>query len=315
MKKTALLLCVLLFAIVSCTVAQKATIKGAVSDTSNKESLSNAVVSVLRAKDSVLLKFTRTDSKGRFSLGHLPAGNVIVLVTYPKYADYVEQVTLADSSSLNLEKVSMILKAKLLEEFVVKQKVSAIKVKGDTTEFTADSFHTQANATVEELLKKLPGIQIDKNGKITAQGESVQKVLVDGEEFFGDDPTLVTQNLRADMIDKVQVYDKKSDQAAFTGIDDGVKNKTINLKLKDNKKNGYFGKAEVGGGTDGYYNEQLMFNYFKKKMKFSAYGIFSNTGKTGLNWNERDKYGESFASNLDYDDANGGFSLQWRRPG
>jgi len=98
---------------------------------------------------------------------------------------------------------------------------------------------------VEELLKKLPGIQVDKNGKITAQGEAVQKVLVDGEEFFGDDPTLVTQNLRADMIDKVQVYDKKSDQAAFTGIDDGVKNKTINLKLKDNKKQAEIAKSEA----------------------------------------------------------------------
>ena len=92
----------------------------------------------------------------------------------------------------------------------------------------------------------MPGIQVDKNGKITAQGQTVQKVLVDGEEFFGDDPTLVTQNLRADMIDKVQVYDKKSDQAAFTGIDDGEKTKTINLKLKDSKKNGYFGRATAG---------------------------------------------------------------------
>ena len=308
MKKTAILLCALLFIAVSCTFAQHASIKGAVADTSNKENLSNAVVSVLRAKDSVLLKFTRTDPKGHFSLGHLPAGNIILLVTYPKYADYVEQVTLADTSSLNLDKVSMILKAKLLEEVVVKQKISAIKIKGDTTEFTADSFHTQANATVEELLKKLPGIQIDKNGKITAQGETVQKVLVDGEEFFGDDPTLVTQNLRADMIDKVQVFDKKSDQAAFTGIDDGVKNKTINLKLKDNKKNGYFGKADVGGATDGYYNGQLMINYFKKKMKLSGFGILSNTGKTGLNWNERNSYGEGM-SNVDFDDATGGISF------
>jgi hypothetical protein len=188
---------------------------------------------------------------------------------------------------------------------VIKQKISAIKIKGDTTEFTADSFHVQANATVEELLKKLPGIQVDKNGKITAQGETVQKVLVDGEEFFGDDPTLVTQNLRADMIDKVQVFDKKSDQAAFTGIDDGEKTKTINLKLKDNKKNGYFGKVSLGGGTDGYYDNQVMLNLFKKKEKLSAYGIISNTGKTGLNWNDRNSYGDNIASNVDYDDASG----------
>ncbi len=306
MNKTILLLCVLLTVSI-CGISQTAVVKGTVSDTSTKEILTNAVVSILRAKDSVLYKFTRSNAQGRFSLSGLPAGKFIVLVTYPKYADYVEEVTLTDTSTINLNKVALILKAKLLEEVVIKQKISAIKIKGDTTEFTADSFHVQANATVEDLLKKLPGIQVDKNGKITAQGETVQKVLVDGEEFFGDDPTLVTQNLRADMIDKVQVFDKKSDQAAFTGIDDGEKTKTINLKLKDNKKNGYFGKATAGGGTDGYFDNQLMINLFKKKKKFSAYGILSNTGKTGLNWNERDKYGESFASGVDYDEANGYF--------
>jgi hypothetical protein len=306
MKKITVLLCLLLIA-ATCSIAQNAAIKGVISDTASKENLSNAVISVLRAKDSVLYKFTRSNAQGKFSLGHLSAGKFILLVTYPKYADYVEQLTLTDTSSINLDKIALILKAKLLEEVVIKQKISAIKIKGDTTEFTADSFHVQANATVEELLKKLPGIQVDKNGKITAQGETVQKVLVDGEEFFGDDPTLVTQNLRADMIDKVQVFDKKSDQAAFTGIDDGQKTKTINLKLKDNKKNGYFGKINVGGGTAGYYENQLMANLFKKKMKFSAYGIVSNTGKTGLNWSDKDKYGENFASNLDYDDATGNF--------
>ncbi|MEO5685419.1 MAG: outer membrane beta-barrel protein [Chitinophagaceae bacterium] len=304
MKKIFVLLSLLLIAATRLS-AQNALIKGVVSDTSSKESLSNAVISILRAKDSVLYKFTRSNAQGKFSLGKLPAGKFILLITYPKYADFVEQLTLTDTSSLNMQTISLILKAKLLEEVVIKQKISAIKIKGDTTEFTADSFHVEANATVEQLLKKLPGIQVDKNGKITAQGETVQKVLVDGEEFFGDDPTLVTQNLRADMIDKVQVFDKKSDQAAFTGIDDGEKTKTINLKLKDSKKNGYFGKVNVGGGTDGYFDNQLMLNLFKKKKKFSAYGILSNTGKTGLNWSDRDKYGESFASSLDFDEASG----------
>ncbi len=308
MKRTLVLTGILLLGI-SYAFAQRASIKGIVADTSSKETLSHAVISLLRAKDSVLYRFTRSNAQGRFSLEHLPAGKFIVLVTYPKYADYVEQLELSDSSSVSLNKVALILKAKLLEEVVIKQKISAIKIKGDTTEFTADSFHVQANATVEELLKKLPGIQVDKNGKITAQGEAVQKVLVDGEEFFGDDPTLVTQNLRADMIDKVQVFDKKSDQAAFTGIDDGEKTKTINLKLKDSKKNGYFGKVSVGGGTDGYYDNQAMINLFKKKKKLSVYGIISNTGKTGLNWNDRDKYGESFASSLDFDESNGYFTF------
>src|SRR6202008_1390228 len=143
----------------------------------------------------------------------------------------------------------MVSKTHLLKEVVLKQQIAAIKIKGDTTEYMADSFKVKENATVEELLKKLPGIQVDKNGQITAQGQTVQKVLVDGEEFFSDDPKVVTQGLQANAVDKVQVFDKKSDQAEFTGIDDGEKTRTINLQLKENKKKDYFGKLVAGGGA------------------------------------------------------------------
>src|SRR5690606_23324629 len=132
---------------------------------------------------------------------------------------------------------------------------------------------------VEDLLRKLPGIQVDQNGRITAHSQTVSKVLLDGEEFFGDDPTLVTRNIRADMVDKVQLYDKKSDQATFTGIDDGVKIKTINIKLKEDKKNGLFGKANAGMGNDGYYEGQAMINRFKGNKKYAAFGTIANNGK------------------------------------
>jgi outer membrane receptor protein involved in Fe transport len=185
----------------------------------------------------------------------------------------------------------MKLKATLLKEVIIKGQGAAIKIKGDTTEFNAALYTIQPNDKVEDLLKKLPGIQIDKDGKITAQGKSVPKVLVDGEEFFGDDPTLVTKNLRADMVDKVQLFEKTSDQAAFTGVDDGQKTTTINIKLKEDKKNGYFGKADVGGATDEFYQAQLMFNKFKARQKFSLYGTLGNNGKTGLSWEDANKYG------------------------
>jgi hypothetical protein len=162
----------------------------------------------------------------------------------------------------------MSLKSRLLKEVLIKGTVAAIKIKGDTTEYNAKAFVIQPNSKVEDLLKQLPGIQVDKDGKITAQGQTVNKVLVDGEEFFGDDPTLVTKNIRGDMVDKVQLYDKKSDQATFTGIDDGEKTKTINIKLKEDKKNGYFGKIDAGVGTDGYYEGQALYNKFKGKKKF-----------------------------------------------
>ena len=144
---------------------------------------------------------------------------------------------------------------------------------------------------MEELLRRLPGIQVDRNGQITAMGEVVKKVLVDGEEFFGTDPGIATKNLRADIVKEVEVYDKKSDQAAFTGIDDGVKDKTINLKLKDDKKRGYFGKVEAGGGLKDKYNTDIMMNAFKGKRKLAAYGIMSNTGQTNLDWKDNQNYG------------------------
>ncbi|MGF1923888.1 MAG: outer membrane beta-barrel protein, partial [Bacteroidia bacterium] len=185
----------------------------------------------------------------------------------------------------------MKLKATLLNEVIIKGQASAIKIKGDTTEFNAASYTIQPNDKVEDLLKKMPGIQIDKDGKITAQGKTVPKILVDGEEFFGDDPTLVTKNLRADMVDKVQLYEKSSDQAAFTGIDDGAKTQTINIKLKEDKKNGYFGKVDLGAGSEKFYQGQAMFNAFKAKQKFSVYSVVGNNGKTGLDGRDADRLG------------------------
>jgi hypothetical protein len=267
------------------------SIKGSVADTAANSKLTNATIAVLNAKDSLLQKFTRVN-EGQFAINNLKKGKFILLVSYSGYADFVERFTLDSAhTTYDFGRIKMILKTQLLQEVIIKAKIAAAKIKGDTTEFNASAFTVQPNAKVEDLLKELPGIQVDKDGKITAQGQTVTKVLVDGEEFFGDDPTLVTKNLRADMVDKVQLYDKKSDQAAFTGIDDGVKNKTINIKLKEDKKNGYFGKLDAEGGTGKYYQEQLMFNRFKGKQKFSVYGTIGNTGKVGLGWRDENKYG------------------------
>jgi hypothetical protein len=205
---------------------------------------------------------------------------------------------------MDLGQLPMISKSHLLKEFVLTQQISAIKIKGDTTEYMADSFKVKENATVEDLLKKLPGIQVNKDGQITAQGEAVQKILVDGEEFFSDDPKVVTKGLQANAVSKVQVFDKKSDEAEFTGIDDGQKTKTINLELKEDKKKGYFGKAEAGGGTDGYFQEQGMINAFKAKRQLSAFGIASNTDKAGLGWDDNDKFGLGNSATVMTDDGN-----------
>ncbi|QEC76233.1 outer membrane beta-barrel protein [Mucilaginibacter ginsenosidivorax] len=293
MKITITALIILLFGTASVFAQNTYSIKGGVADTASNSKLTNATVAVLNAKDSILQKFTRVND-GQFAITNLKKGKFILLVSYSGYADFVERFTLDSAHTTHdFGRIGMILKTQLLKEVIIKAQVAAVKIKGDTTEFNAKAFTVQPNAKVEDLLKELPGIQVDKDGKITAQGQTVSKVLVDGEEFFGDDPTLVTKNLRADMVDKVQLYDKKSDQAAFTGIDDGVKNKTINIKLKEDKKNGYFGKIDADGGTDKYYQEQILFNRFKGKQKFSVYGTLGNTGKVGLGWDDNSKYGGS----------------------
>lgn len=269
-------------------------VKGAAFDAVSNTKLANASISILNAKDSTLYKFTRAAANGSFSLSNLNKGKYIILMTYPKYADYVDHFTIdSTKTEIDFGLIDMKLKARLLADVIIKGQVAAIKIKGDTTEFNAAAFKIAANDRVEDLIKQFPGIQVDKDGKITAQGQTIQKVLVDGEEFFGDDPTLVTKNLRADMVDKVQLYDKKSDQASFTGVDDGEKTKTLNIKLKEDKKNGYFGKLSGGSGNDNFNESQAMINAFKGKMKVSAYGTMSNTGKTGLGWSDNDKYGSS----------------------
>lgn len=275
--------------------AQKASIAGTVKDTSSGINLVNTSVVLLNAKDSFILKDTRVDKEGRFSFQNLPdTGKYILFFTYPRYVDYSHKVDMKSSSNgiLKMDNVSLIPKEKLLEQVIVSSKAAAIKIKGDTTEYVADSFRVQPNASVEDLLRELPGLQIDQFGNITAQGQKVKKVLVDGEEFFSDDPTLVTRNLRADMIDKVQVFDKKSDAAAFTGIEDGVRDKTINLKIKEDKNHGLFGKAEAGAGTNGRYNAQGVVNLFKGKRRMSAYGTVSNIGRIGLGSADKEKIGD-----------------------
>ena len=285
--------------------AQNAFVKGTVTDTMNKQHLSNSSVSLLRAKDSILISYTRSSKDGQFEFRNVPTGRFILMVTYPRYADYFDHFDFTASTEKDMGLIMMTLKSRILEDVIVRQQIAAIRMRGDTLAYKADSFKVREGASVEEMLRKMPGLQVDKDGKVTAQGEKIEKVLVDGEEFFGNDPTLATKNIQADAIDEVQVFDKKSDQAAFSGIDDGTKTKTINLKLKEDKKKGYFGKIELGGGPNNRWNNNLMLNSFKAKRKLSAYGIMSSTGKTGLDWTEREKYGSG--SNMEYDSDGGYF--------
>ncbi len=268
--------------------AQKAdgSIKGKLVDTTTKQPIVDATVSVLNAKDSSLATFTLSNKQGVFEVKGLLEGNYRVIISSKGYMEFKKSVAitaaekLVDFGNLSIEK-----DYKTLEGVVVTSE-SPIVIKNDTVQFNASGFKTLPNATVEDLLKKIPGMDVDKEGNIKAQGETVQKVLVDGKEFFGNDPKLATKNLTADMIESVQVFDDMSEQAKFTKIDDGSRSKTINIKLKKDRNKGYFGRALLGIGDNGRYEGNLSVNKFNGSKRISLLFNTNNINKQGFSFSD-----------------------------
>ena len=260
----------------------KATISGIVSDTSNTPLLGATVV-VLQAKDSVLKSFALSDKEGNFAIKRVAAGEYILQITFIGYQKVSQPFSIKPDQSA-WDAGTFILQPEILtaDEVSIEADRTPILMKGDTIQYNADAFKTQPNAVVEDLLKKLPGVEVERDGTVKAQGETVQKVLVDGKEFFGDDPKMATKNLPADAVDNVQVFDKKSEMAEFTGVDDGNEQKTINLELKEDKKQGVFGNVTAGYGTDNRYESRLNLNRFNDKLQFSAIGMANNTNRQGF---------------------------------
>lgn len=224
MKKNLGLVTTILFLISCSAFSQKVSVSGLITDSKDKSAVYNSVVALLTPTDSILYQFTRSDKQGKFNFKEVKSGNYILMTSHNQYADYVDAI-ITNGKDLKLDNIVLKSKIEVLREVVVKS--GSIRIKGDTTSYRASDFAVSENANVEELLKKLPGIQVDKNGAIKAMGQTVQKVLVDGEEFFGDDPGMAVKNLRADAVKEVQVFDKKSEQTEFTGIDDGKTQKQL----------------------------------------------------------------------------------------
>ncbi len=299
---------VLILAAFFCTLAsfsQSPSLSGKVIDTTEKINLPNASISLLRPKDSSLVVFGRSKPGGHFEIKVPQDGKYLLLITYPGYADHTDFVEISGATDAGT--LVLMTKAHILQNVIVRG--SPVRMKGDTLAYLADSFKVREGATVEDLLKKLPGLSVDSKGQITAQGTRVEKVLVDGDEFFGDDPTLATRNLQAASVKEVQVFDKKSDQAAFTGVDDGNSQKTINLKLKDEYKRGYFGKLKLGGGLPERFENQGMINAFKDKRKLSVYGIMANTNNNALGWTDENQFGGNLGTNMEIGDD--GSVMMW----
>ncbi len=266
---------------------QGGSVKGIAYDTVLQKPVADASVTVLAKKDSSLVSFSITDNKGYFYMDRLAPGEYRLLITHINYHNKSSFFTIsAESRDMDLGQLPLPDRATVLNEVTVSNEAPPVMLLGDTIQYNAGSFKAPPNASVEQLLKKLPGMEVDKDGTITAQGQKVNKVLVDGKEFFGNDAKMATRNLPADAIDKVQVYDRMSDQAQLTGFDDGNSEKTINLKLRKDRKKGVFGKVTAGAGTDDRFEGRFNVNSFKGARQVSAIGMANNTNTQGFTFSD-----------------------------
>ena len=264
--------------------ASRFEVAGVVVD-STGAGLSGATVVALTREDSVLTRFSTTNRDGAFTLRRVPEGAYILQITYVGFRTHRQDMDLSggdyDAGTIALERSTV-----ELDELVVGAEHIPIVVKADTLEYNAAAFAVRPNDMVEDLLRRLPGIEVEDDGTIRAQGEEVQKVLVEDKEFFGNDPSIATRNLPANVVEKVQVYDKASDMEEFTGIKDGEDVKTINLDLKEEAERGYFGHLTGGYGSEERYDGDVSINRFGPSTQLSLIGNVNNVNRQNFSFGD-----------------------------
>lgn len=266
----------------SAFAAVAADIKGKLIDSSN-EALTGVSAQLIALPDSTRAANAISGVDGSFALRKVKKGKYTLQLRMlgmdPK--DISVEVP-SDTATIDLGTLSMLEEGKMLNEVVVKGVKAAVSARSDTLEYNAGSFRTKQNATVEDLLKKLPGVEVGSDGSITSGGKTISKILVDGKEFFSDDPTVASKNLPSNMVEKVQVMERKSDQARLTGVDDGEEETVINLTVKKGMNNGWFGNVSAGYGTDGRYEGSFMINRFSNGNQITFIGGANNTNEMGF---------------------------------
>ncbi|MEI8141618.1 MAG: TonB-dependent receptor [Chitinophagia bacterium] len=268
--------CLLLISYVG--FAQNLTIQGTLKDSLANRSLNAATVSLVYAKDSSLVSFSRTNEAGLFNFKNVAPGSYLISFSYVGYVPKWVPVLTGSDKTVEMGVVYMN-DVNTMSTVTVTARRPPVVINGDSVEFNSENFKTAPNAVVEDLLKKMPGMEVDKSGGITVNGKTVTKVFVNGKEFFSGDPKMATKNLPADAVDKIQVYDRKSDQAMFTGIDDGSEETAINLKLKKDRNKSTFGKLNGGAGTPNVFDAQGNVNVINNDEQFSAIGGANNTNR------------------------------------
>lgn len=288
MNRFVTLLPVFFMAFLSVSFAQtRGEVKGSVFSEDQDEPLSFATISIYTAADTTLLDYVLSEDDGSFRIRRLPLDRELrLIISFLGYEAVRKELTLTpENHELDLEKIKMTVSTETLEEVLVQAERPPIIVKNDTVEFNAAAFVTRDGATVEELVKKLPGIIVDNQGNITANGRPVTKVRVDGKDFFGGDPRIALRNLSSDMIDKVQLTDDREEDPQHLLADDEV-DQVINLKLKKDVKLNAFGKAYAGGGSRDRFEMGGIINSFQDTFQLSLLGYYNNLTPTNLSMNE-----------------------------
>ena len=265
--------------------AQTYTINGKVTDPEHG-GLPNATVLLLNPADSTMINYGLSNMYGDFSIPNVTRKEYLLRITYIGYATRFEKIIPPDGTLLDLGEISLLNERVTLREVSISEERIPMQVRNDTIEYDALAFKPLPNEVVEDLLKRMPGIEVESDGNVLAQGETVRRVLVDGKEFFGRDPKMATQNLPADAVSKVHVFDQRSEQALFTGIDDGERERTINLELKEDRKEGIFGNSSLAYGTEERFQGKTNINRFDNKGQFSILGMANNVNQTGFSIGE-----------------------------
>lgn len=283
--KKLLSLLIATLAFISITNAQgpvSGSISGKLIDELTDEPVSEANIRILSQKDSVFVTGKASDKDGSFSIP-LQNGDYIVHVSYIGYAEIFKDTTVTSRTpNVRLGTIALRDDNLLLADAIVTAKAPEIVVKGDTVEYNADSYKVTESAVIEDLLKKMPGVEIDTDGKITINGKEIKKILVDGKEFFSDDPKVASKNLPAKMVDKLQVLERRTDMSLMTGFDDGDEETVINLTVRPGMKEGLFGNAFAGYGSQDRYEGNAMVNYMHDNSQLTVLGGLNNTNNAGF---------------------------------
>ena len=258
-------------------------ITGMVIEEATGEPLEQVTVRLLNEKDSSLVRGVASVRNGGFTLKNVKAGTYLLNLSFVGYDPLYKPLRVTGKKNpLNLGKLALKDASIQLAEAVVIGKAAEIVVRNDTMEYNADSYKVAEGSVLEDLLKKMPGVEVDSEGKVTVNGKEIKKIMVDGKEFFSDDPKVASKNLPSKMIDKIQVLDKKSDMATMTGFDDGEEETVINLTVKPGMKRGWFGNAFAGYGSKERYEGNAMVNRFVGNDQITVMGGLNNTNNMGF---------------------------------